>query len=293
MPPAVTIDDALAEAHAFARSLAGVARRVGRSGPAERTGASDAGSETAWAPGALAEGDASALTAALDQLGWPTVASEPELIACAGLGGVELGRALAPVVVLDGLLGASPLAGSLIRCRVDGDRVVGTAGDGTQRTVWPATAFARVASADGLDVYSVVALGDPRPVDPHAWRVAHAAWLAAGVGYLAGVGEAALDLTVAYVQQRRAFDSTLAALAPVQQLLARAATEIRGVGLLAAAAPSADALAHAGPAIADACAACQQVTGAIGFTLEYPLQRYTQRARALATWNDALLDAGV
>ena len=48
---------------------------------------------------------------------------------------------------------------------------------------------------------------------------------------------------------------------------------------------------HAGPAIAAACAACQQVTGAIGFTLEYPLHRYTQRAWALATWNEALLDA--
>ncbi len=56
-------------------------------------------------------------------------------------------------------------------------------------------------------------------------------------------------------------------------------------------APDADALAHAGPAIAQACAACQQATGAIGYTLEYPLHRYTQRARALATWNDALLEA--
>ena len=55
--------------------------------------------------------------------------------------------------------------------------------------------------------------------------------------------------------------------------------------------PDADALAHAGPAVAQACAACHQVTGAIGFTLEYPLHRYTQRARALATWNDALLEA--
>ena len=93
------------------------------------------------------------------------------------------------------------------------------------------------------------------------------------------------------MRQRRAFGTTLAALAPVQQLLAggdhrdprRAAAGRRQR-------PGADALAHAGPAIADACAACQQVTGAIGFTLEYPLHRYTQRALALATWNDALLD---
>ena len=76
----------------------------------------------------------------------------------------------------------------------------------------------------------------------------------------------------------------------MQQLLAGAATKVRGVRLLAGEHPSPDALAHAGPAVAESCAACHQVTGAIGFTLEYPLHRYTQRARALAVWNDALLD---
>lgn len=280
MPSAVTIDDHLAEAQAFAQSVAGVVRRVG---PSSQTGASR------WTPGAPPDDDPPALSEALDDLGWPTVATDPELIGCAGLGGVELGRALAPLAALDGLLGASPLAGSLIRCRVHGSRAVGA---GVAGLVFQAvTAADAVASADGLDVHRVIAVGEPEPVDPDAWPVAFAAWLAASVGYLAGVGEAALDLTVTYVRQRRAFDTTLAALAPVQQLLARAATEIRGVRLLAAAAPGADALAHAGPAIANACAACQQVTGAIGFTLEYPLQRYTQRARALATWNDALRDA--
>ena len=114
--------------------------------------------------------------------------------------------------------------------------------------------------------------------------------MAASVGYLAGLGQAALDLTVDYVRQRRAFGTTLAALAPVQQQLAGAATAVRGVRLLAGEDPATDALAYAGPAVAEACAACQQVTGAIGFTLEYPLHRYTQRARALAVWNDALLD---
>jgi alkylation response protein AidB-like acyl-CoA dehydrogenase len=95
-------------------------------------------------------------------------------------------------------------------------------------------------------------------------------------------------LTLDYVRQRRAFGSTLAALAAVQQLLADAATAVQGVKLLAGDEPDADALSHAGPAVADACAACQQVTGAIGFTLEYPLHRYSQRARALAVWDDAL-----
>jgi alkylation response protein AidB-like acyl-CoA dehydrogenase len=137
-------------------------------------------------------------------------------------------------------------------------------------------------------------LGEPVAVaeaTPASSEVMLRAWLAAGVGYLAGVGQGALDLTVDYVRQRRAFGGTLAGLGPVQQLLADAATAVRGVSLLAAEAAGADALAHAGPAVMNACAACQQVSGAIAYTLEYPLQRYTQRARALAAWNDALLDA--
>jgi alkylation response protein AidB-like acyl-CoA dehydrogenase len=134
-------------------------------------------------------------------------------------------------------------------------------------------------------------LGDAVAINPQAFGVALDAWLSAGVGYLAGIGQGALDLTVDYVRQRRAFGSTLGALGPVQQLLAGAATAVRGVRLLASASCDADALAHAGPTVAAACAACQQVTGAIGYTLEYPLHRYAQRARALAAWNDALFAA--
>ena len=136
----------------------------------------------------------------------------------------------------------------------------------------------------------MVELGDGAEVGDDEWRTGSAAWTAAVIGYLGGLGQAALEMTVEYVRQRRAFGTTLAALAPVQQLLADAATAIRGVLLLAADGPGADALAYSGQAVADACAACQQVTGAIGFTLEYPLHRHTQRARALATWNDALRD---
>jgi alkylation response protein AidB-like acyl-CoA dehydrogenase len=148
----------------------------------------------------------------------------------------------------------------------------------------------RLPSPDGLEVHRVLKLGDAVPVSADAWQTATRAWVAAGVGYLAGLGQGALDLTVDYVRQRRAFGSTLAALAPVQQLLAGAATAVRGAILLADSVPDSDALAYAGPAVADSCAACHQVTGAIGFTLEHPLHRFTQRARAAATWNDALLE---
>jgi len=53
--------------------------------------------------------------------------------------------------------------------------------------------------------------------------------------------------------------------------------------------PSPAALAHAGAAAVEITASCQQLVGAIGFTLEFPLQRAYRRARALALWADALL----
>lgn len=259
----------LSDARAFAESVAGLLDRHAR--PPE-----------AWSPGEVGGVMQPQLTTLLDQLGWSTVAGDPELVACAGLGALELGRRLAPVHHIDGLLGGSPMVGDLVRTLVP-ERVVL---DRTARaTVKRAVVRAEpIPSADGLDVHRILELGEACDTE-----LAPGAWLAAGVGYLAGLGRAALELTAGYVAQRRAFGSTLAALGPVQQLLADAATAVRGVELLTSDRPDRDALAHAGPAVAEACLACQQVTGAIGYTLEHPLQRYTQRARALATWNDALL----
>jgi butyryl-CoA dehydrogenase len=245
----------LSEASAFAESVAGVVDRHGPEWPE--------------------------LAALLDELGWATLAREAELAECAGLGAVELGRRLAPLDHVDRLLGGAPMAGGLVRSL--GPERVGVR-DGQRVVVARAEP---VASAEGLDVQRVLEAGEPVGEVP---PTAVASWTAAGVGYLAGLGEGALEMTIAYVSQRRAFGSTLAALGPVQQLLAGAATAVTGVRLLAGASPDGDALVHAGVAVAGACAACHQVTGAIGFTLEYPLHRYTQRARALAVWNDALLD---
>jgi butyryl-CoA dehydrogenase len=275
MPPAADVSDGAAEARAFADSVAGV---LDRQRPVQ----------DAWAPGTEAVDPWPALTAALDELGWGMLAQDSELAACAGLGAVELGRRLAPFRHVDRLLGAGPMAGDLVRS-LGSERValVQERGAVVRR---PVLRSEPAASSAGLDVHRALELGEAVEVDAGVWRTATGAWTAAGVGYLAGLGQGALDMTVDYVRQRRAFGSTLAALAPVQQLLADAATAVRGVRLLAGDAADGDALAHAGPAVARACAACQQVTGAIGFTLEYPLHRYTQRARALDVWNDALLD---
>jgi hypothetical protein len=281
--------DGSEEARAFADSVAGVVTRLGYA-PSD------------WRPGE-APGDRDererAVCAALEALGWSSLADGRELAAFAGLGAVELGRRLAPIEPVDALLGASPLAGDLARTLgTPPIALVREQGRLVRRAVHSAQPCP---SAEGLRVARVQRLGPPLGFAAEG-EVALAAWLAASIGYLGGLGQGALELTVDYVGQRRAFGSTLAALAPVQQMLAGAATRVRGVRLLAAQAPGAghtpgarrqaqaDALAHAGEAIVSACAACQQATGAIGFTLDYPLHRYAQRARALATWNDALLD---
>jgi hypothetical protein len=274
------VSQRLADARAFADSVAGV---VARHRPD--------GDRPNWSPGRVDEGTASweDLGEALHGLGWTSVAGDPELVACAGLAGAELGRATAPIAELDRLLGASPIAGELIRCPVAGDRCLERIGGVLVRR--PVLGAARCPSPEGLDVRRVTSAGPPETVDGDDWAVAWPAWLAASTGYLAGLGEAALALTVDYVRDRAAFGATLGALAPVQQLLAGAATAVRGVALLCADGPGEDALRHAGPAVREACDACHQVSGAIGYTLEYPLHRFSQRSRALATWNDALLDA--
>ena len=116
-----------------------------------------------------------------------------------------------------------------------------------------------------------------------------AAWVAASAGYLAGLSEEALRLALEHARSRRAFGGPLSALEPVQQMLADAATLVDGLTLLSAGSPGLDALAHAGDAAELAIGICMQVTGALGFTLEFPLQRAYRRARAARAWADAVL----
>jgi hypothetical protein len=263
------------DARAFAESVAGVATRTAPATPR-------------WEPGQASE-PWPGLEEALQALDWMDLAADAGLADCAALGAAELGRRAAPLSPIDALLGGSPPCGELVRCLVaSGCALVVTEGTAATHRIGQAEPLP---AADGLEVHRITELGPPLPLDPAAWEAGRRAWLSASVGYLAGVGLGALELAVPYVRDRTAFGTTLSALPPVQQLLAEAAVAVRGVVLLSTADPDADALAFSGQAIAQACAACQQVTGAIGFTLDYPLHRFTQRARALAVWNDALLEA--
>lgn len=245
---------------------------------------------SAWEPGRPQDDRNPALGKALEQAGWLSLADDLGLLAFCGPAGVELGRRLAPVCELDALLGASLMAGELVRHGAAGDRAV--------RVEPGALSYVRIDAAvpcpygDAFGVHRVLAMAEEERVaiDAAAARARVAAWIAAGVGYCTGLAEYAFELSLDYARSRRAFGTTLAGLSAVQQMLAEAATTVRGLSLLAWSEPGADALAYAGWAVCEVTATCQQVTGAIGFTLEFQLQRAYRRARALRLWNDAVLD---
>jgi alkylation response protein AidB-like acyl-CoA dehydrogenase len=240
----------------------------------------------AWVPGTAQDDGSPGLTRALAAMGWLELAADAELAPLAGPAGVELGRRLAPLGDLDVLLGGSPLAGGL--ARYGAPLVVEPATDGGLR-LHAIVRSEPVAYADSQGVVRVLERRLAGRLAPAITEVRITAWTAASVGYLAGLSDWAIGLTGEHVRSRRAFGSTLAALAPVQQRLAEAATTARGLVLLAGAEPGPAALAHAGAAAVAVTAACQQLVGAVGFTLEFPLQRAFRRARAAQVWADAFL----
>jgi alkylation response protein AidB-like acyl-CoA dehydrogenase len=115
----------------------------------------------------------------------------------------------------------------------------------------------------------------------------------------AGALEAVLDLTVRYANERVAFERPIAKFQAVQHNLARLAGEVAAA--MTAASSAADAIAHAtafddgvfleaaaakirsAEAAQEGTAIAHQVHGAIGFTSEHVLHRYTLR---LLAWRD-------
>lgn len=116
---------------------------------------------------------------------------------------------------------------------------------------------------------------------------------------MTGALEAILDLSVAYANERVAFERPIAKFQAVQHNLARLAGETAAA--IAAAGSAADAIANAkafdeavfleaasakirvGEAAGEGAAIAHQVLGAIGFTKEHTLHRFTQR---LWAWRD-------
>jgi 3-oxo-4-pregnene-20-carboxyl-CoA dehydrogenase alpha subunit len=238
-----------------------------------------------WTPGAAVSDASSPLGRALDEAGWPELGRDESLLPLTAPAGAALGRAFASLAPVDALLGGALKVGAVARYASAGcvtaeprERSVraGRAGD-----------LAATPYTDALGV-AAVTVSDERRVAGDEARVRFAAWAGASTGYLAGMSEEALRLALEHAHSRRAFGGPLSALEPVQQMLADAATLVDGLSLVTREAPGLDALVHAGDAAERAVGICMQVTGALGFTTEFPLQRAYRRSRSARAWADAV-----
>ena len=262
-----------AEVHEFATSVRGALERHPVDDP--------------WRPGTHADDRSPALREALTELGWEELGRDVELFPFVAPAAVELGRQLAPLDVVDTFLGGALVADGLVRYPSPDDQLVSLE-DGHIRA-HRAARLEPVPYGDALAVHRLHGAEDGGPITDGEADVRRNAWVAANAGYLAGVAAEALRLATEHTISRHAFGRPLAALAPVQQHLAAAATLADGATLLAEDEPGPAALAHACDAACRVTALCQQVVGAIGYTLEFPLQRAFRRARAARLWADAVL----
>jgi hypothetical protein len=262
------------EAAQFAATVAGIAARHARPDP--------------WTPGAAASDANATLDDALREAGWDELGADGDLLPLAAPAGAALGRAFAPLAPVDALLGGALKVGGLARYASPG----GVTAEPQAHAILAGVAedATGVAYTDAFGVASVT-VPDERELPGEEADRRMAAWVAASTGYIAGLAEEGLRLTLEHARSRRAFGGPLSALEPVQQMLADAATLVDGLTLLAAECPGVDALAHAGDAAERAVSICMQVTGALGFTMEFPLQRAYRRSRSARSWNDSVLGA--
>jgi len=212
------------------------------------------------------------LAARLAAAGWEDLGADPALLGALVAGGVELGRAVAPLSLLDeATLGAPLRVGD--RARHGEDRVAGM----------------REATLDGVGTLRGVASA------PSYEPVRLEAWGAATLAYLAGLASESVDRAVEHAKSREQFGRPLAALPAVQARLADAALARDGLLLCAWSAASAgsglaaDELAWAGGACCEVTAHVHQVHGAVGFALEGGVHRFHRRAKTVQVWIDAVL----
>jgi hypothetical protein len=209
----------------------------------------------------------------LAAVGWVELWSAPELLGPAVAGGIELGRAVAPLCLVDDATLGGPLSAEG-RVRHGEGRVEG--GE-------------REPTLDGTGTLRGVEL--PLPSDPERLH----AWGAVTLAYMAGLAAGALSKAVEHARDREQFGAPLAALPAVQGRLADAALACDGLRLSAWAATDPDpgfpacSLAWAGRACREVTVHVQQVHGGIGFALEGGVHRFYRRAKTVQAWADAVL----
>jgi len=197
-------------------------------------------------------------------------------------GGIPFAKACEHIVVV--AMGDKSASIALVKtgaCRVTAGKNL--AGDGTDSVTFDHTkTVGKAKTVEGVDASALMLMGATvRSVQS------------------AGAMEALLSLSVAYANERVAFERKIGKFQAVQQNLARLAGETAAA--LAAAGSAADTIAHrdafddivmleaasakirTGEAAAEGSAIAHQVHGAIGFTNEHILHRFTLR---LLAWRD-------
>jgi hypothetical protein len=224
------------------------------------------------------------------EAGWDELWAGDELLGAVVAGGLELGRAAAPICLVDeATLGASLWVEGRARHGLGATSLAAPARGGGLG-LGPPTSEARpeiTLDGSGTVLVELAAMGRLEDVAATAcWR----AWNAATLAYVAGLAQRALELAVEHARTREQFGAPLAALPAVQSRLADAALATDALTLLAwAAAASAGGLQEAelrfaGAACCDVTASAHQVHGAVGFALETGLHVYYRRARSVHAW---------
>ena len=243
-----------------------------------------------WRPGAHLDDRSETLSAGLNRLGWHDLTSgDEETLPFLAVAALELGRAATTPYDVVQILGGSPLIQGLAMYGQPGRPVAITDPTGTGYRVATIRESTKVAFADSLGVHSVSQLDDAEAVEGTGRRFA--AWEAATVGYFAGLASFVVDSATEHALEREIFGRTLAHLEAVQQRLGDAAATADALVLSArAGAHGLPALAHAASSTWSVMVHGHLVFGAIGFTLEFPLQRYSRRAKALGSFVDGWID---
>jgi uncharacterized membrane protein (UPF0136 family) len=235
------------------------------------------------------------LAVRLAEVGWDGLWTDGELLGAAAAGGFELGRALAPLSLVDGAtLGAAlGVAGRARHVGASGGMVAHVGASGV--ILASAAEPAREATLDGTGTVLVV-VGSGAPAEDGEARLR--TWSVATLGYLAGLAARSLEETTAYVTTREQFGAPLAALPTMQGRLADMALAVDGLELVAweavagggRALPSAS-LRWATAAAREVTASAHQAHGGVGFALETGVHRAYRRAKSVQVWVAAVLDA--
>jgi hypothetical protein len=237
-----------------------------------------------------------ALAGRLADAGWSELWAGEELLAAAVAGGVELGRAAAPISLVDEVTLGAPLCIDGRARHGRGAATLALPQPGGQLALGvPRGEIRAEPTFDGSGTVEVE-IEAWSPLEPVAASACWRAWNAATLAYVAGLAARALELSVEHARSREQFGAPLAAIPAVQSRLADAALATEALTLLAWAAagnerfPDSE-LRWAGTACCEVTASAHQVHGALGFALESGLHLYYRRARSVQAWATAACDA--